>query len=52
VKRTLKKLGLSFEWWQEETGCTTYKEFIDINPDAPAYMMVGLILESYDKEQE
>lgn len=51
VKRTLKKLNLTNEWWLNETGCSSYKDFIDINPDAPAYLMVGLILEAYDKEQ-
>lgn len=52
VKRTLKKLGLSNDWWLDQTGCINLKEFIEINPRSPAYMMVGLVLEAYDREKD
>lgn len=52
LKRALKKLNLDSSWWTDQTGCSNFKEFSDMNPKYPAYACVGIILEAYDYEME
>lgn len=46
IKRLFRSTGWDIaEWLKESTGCTTIKQLTDLNPDAPAYAVVGWALE-------
>lgn len=51
LKRTMKKLGVELKDYLEACGVTTIKKLVEMNPDTPAYMEVGMFLEYYDEQQ-
>jgi len=51
LKRIMKKLGVEPKEYLEACGVTTIKKLVEMNPDTPAYMEVGMLLEYYDEQQ-
>lgn len=51
LKRLFRTKGLDIsKWLEESTGCKTIKQLNDLNPDAPAYAVVGWALEWIENE--
>lgn len=45
VSRTLKKIGKDMEWWKEHF-CKNVAQWCEWNPNVPAYVLQGLMLEA------
>ena len=52
IKRLLKHLDRTPEWWKEVNGYTKFSQFAKNNPDWPMFACQGLILEDYFNEKE
>lgn len=48
LKRVIQKLGVDTKEYLESCGVTTIKQLMQLNPDTPAYMEVGMFLEWHD----
>lgn len=49
VTRTLKKIGKDMDWWRENF-CKNLVQWCEWNPNVPAYVLQGLILEAAHPE--
>lgn len=49
IRRIAKKVGIDIKEWIESTGCANLTEINNLNPNIPAYVMTGWMLEYADE---
>lgn len=49
IRKVAKKVGVDIKEWIESTGCANLTEINNLNPNIPAYVMTGWMLEWIDE---
>lgn len=49
LKRVMSKLNINPKEYMEACGVSTIKQLVELNPNTPALMEVGMLLEWYDE---
>ena len=49
IRKIAKKMGVDIKEWIESTGCNNLAEINKLNPNIPAYVMTGWMLEYFDE---